>query len=217
MGGVQHDPGERAVGRCKITRSLLTEYWTVVGLSLWVTQILPGPQIYPGLPVSGCQDRTPAAGDAEQTKKNKRQAVDGRSSPPTLRALRPSPPCSPPCRHWVHRFRTTSSRNHRTISCRFSSSSSRTASSNNSSTTATARTRSQSPAASVSPPALSSDSPTPPADPARTTAKAPSVRRACAACHAGKTRCSESLPCQASPVDAPPPSLSHNPPMLRAA
>ncbi|KAJ7146280.1 hypothetical protein C8R44DRAFT_757065 [Mycena epipterygia] len=26
--------------------------------------------------------------------------------------------------------------------------------------------------------------------------KAPSVRRACVACHAGKTRCSESLPCQ---------------------
>ncbi|KAI0347966.1 hypothetical protein BDW22DRAFT_1404043 [Trametopsis cervina] len=26
--------------------------------------------------------------------------------------------------------------------------------------------------------------------------KAPSVRRACAACHAGKTRCSENLPCQ---------------------
>ncbi|KAI0095219.1 hypothetical protein BDY19DRAFT_74646 [Irpex rosettiformis] len=30
----------------------------------------------------------------------------------------------------------------------------------------------------------------------RITAKAPSVRRACAACHAGKTRCSEQLPCQ---------------------
>ncbi|PCH34063.1 hypothetical protein WOLCODRAFT_62243, partial [Wolfiporia cocos MD-104 SS10] len=27
-------------------------------------------------------------------------------------------------------------------------------------------------------------------------AKAPSVRRACTACHAGKTRCSEVLPCQ---------------------
>ncbi|KAH9910499.1 uncharacterized protein BXZ73DRAFT_20605, partial [Epithele typhae] len=27
-------------------------------------------------------------------------------------------------------------------------------------------------------------------------AKAPSVRRACTACHAGKTRCSEALPCQ---------------------
>ncbi|KZT08556.1 uncharacterized protein LAESUDRAFT_811180 [Laetiporus sulphureus 93-53] len=26
--------------------------------------------------------------------------------------------------------------------------------------------------------------------------KAPSVRRACTACHAGKTRCSEVLPCQ---------------------
>lgn len=31
-------------------------------------------------------------------------------------------------------------------------------------------------------------------------AKAPSVRRACTACHAGKTRCSESLPCQANPA-----------------
>ena len=31
-------------------------------------------------------------------------------------------------------------------------------------------------------------------------AKAPSVRRACAACHAGKTRCSEVLPCQASVI-----------------
>jgi hypothetical protein len=29
-----------------------------------------------------------------------------------------------------------------------------------------------------------------------TTAKAPSVRRACVACHTGKTRCSEVLPCQ---------------------
>lgn len=27
-------------------------------------------------------------------------------------------------------------------------------------------------------------------------AKAPSVRRACVACHTGKTRCSEVLPCQ---------------------
>lgn len=31
----------------------------------------------------------------------------------------------------------------------------------------------------------------------RNVAKAPSVRRACIACHAGKTRCSEVLPCQA--------------------
>ncbi|KAH9835853.1 uncharacterized protein C8Q71DRAFT_848786 [Rhodofomes roseus] len=30
-------------------------------------------------------------------------------------------------------------------------------------------------------------------------AKAPSVRRACTACHAGKTRCSEVLPCQVRP------------------
>lgn len=30
----------------------------------------------------------------------------------------------------------------------------------------------------------------------RPAAKAPSVRRACAACHSGKTRCSEVLPCQ---------------------
>jgi hypothetical protein len=30
------------------------------------------------------------------------------------------------------------------------------------------------------------------------TAKAPSVRRACVACHTGKTRCSEVLPCQVS-------------------
>jgi hypothetical protein len=29
-------------------------------------------------------------------------------------------------------------------------------------------------------------------------AKGPSVRRACAACHTGKTRCSETLPCQVS-------------------
>ncbi|KAI0363759.1 hypothetical protein BV20DRAFT_1006884 [Pilatotrama ljubarskyi] len=35
----------------------------------------------------------------------------------------------------------------------------------------------------------------PPADQSRKP-KAPSVRRACTACHAGKTRCSESLPCQ---------------------
>ena len=42
--------------------------------------------------------------------------------------------------------------------------------------------------------------PATPSNPARKTAKAPSVRRACAACHAGKTRCSESLPCQASLV-----------------
>ena len=31
-------------------------------------------------------------------------------------------------------------------------------------------------------------------------AKAPSVRRACVACHTGKTRCSEVLPCQVGSV-----------------
>lgn len=39
----------------------------------------------------------------------------------------------------------------------------------------------------------------------RPAAKAPSVRRACAACHSGKTRCSEVLPCQVRP---PPPAPS---------
>lgn len=34
----------------------------------------------------------------------------------------------------------------------------------------------------------------------RPLAKAPSVRRACTACHAGKTRCSEVLPCQVCPL-----------------
>jgi hypothetical protein len=33
-------------------------------------------------------------------------------------------------------------------------------------------------------------------DPLTHSAKAPSVRRACVACHTGKTRCSEVLPCQ---------------------
>lgn len=41
-------------------------------------------------------------------------------------------------------------------------------------------------------------SPSAPCSPGRRPAKAPSVRRACAACHAGKTRCSEVLPCQVS-------------------
>lgn len=36
-----------------------------------------------------------------------------------------------------------------------------------------------------------------------TVAKAPSVRRACVACHTGKTRCSEVLPCQV-PTSLPP-------------
>ncbi|KAG7099759.1 hypothetical protein E1B28_001572 [Marasmius oreades] len=35
-----------------------------------------------------------------------------------------------------------------------------------------------------------------PADPPSRKPKAPSVRRACVACHTGKTRCSEVLPCQ---------------------
>ncbi|KAI1793152.1 hypothetical protein LXA43DRAFT_1093053 [Ganoderma leucocontextum] len=41
----------------------------------------------------------------------------------------------------------------------------------------------------------SGSSSAPPADGSRKP-KAPSVRRACTACHAGKTRCSEVLPCQ---------------------
>ncbi|KAK1235541.1 hypothetical protein PQX77_001229 [Marasmius sp. AFHP31] len=45
----------------------------------------------------------------------------------------------------------------------------------------------QSPASSVPPSA---------ADPPSRKPKAPSVRRACVACHTGKTRCSEVLPCQ---------------------
>lgn len=40
-------------------------------------------------------------------------------------------------------------------------------------------------------------------------AKAPSVRRACAACHSGKTRCSEVLPCQVR--HRPPPPLRPHP------
>lgn len=36
-------------------------------------------------------------------------------------------------------------------------------------------------------------------------AKAPSVRRACVACHSGKTRCSEVLPCQVCRSSTPPP------------
>ncbi|KAJ6520359.1 hypothetical protein C8R45DRAFT_954886 [Mycena sanguinolenta] len=39
-------------------------------------------------------------------------------------------------------------------------------------------------------------SPQPPTDTPTRKPKAPSVRRACTACHTGKTRCSESLPCQ---------------------
>ncbi|KAI8990573.1 hypothetical protein BD414DRAFT_459209 [Trametes punicea] len=42
---------------------------------------------------------------------------------------------------------------------------------------------------------LSGSSSAPPTDGSRKP-KAPSVRRACTACHAGKTRCSEVLPCQ---------------------
>ena len=39
-----------------------------------------------------------------------------------------------------------------------------------------------------------------PAHSSISTAKAPSVRRACVACHTGKTRCSEVLPCQVGSV-----------------
>ena len=53
----------------------------------------------------------------------------------------------------------------------------------------------------VCPHALPSDPPCSPPAPGAP-AKAPSVRRACAACHSGKTRCSEVLPCQASPLAA---------------
>jgi hypothetical protein len=44
-------------------------------------------------------------------------------------------------------------------------------------------------------------------------AKAPSVRRACVACHTGKTRCSEALPCQ---VPRPPSLLYLLPNLLIA-
>ncbi|KAL6304874.1 hypothetical protein BKA93DRAFT_252505 [Sparassis latifolia] len=37
----------------------------------------------------------------------------------------------------------------------------------------------------------------------RLLAKAPSVRRACTACHTGKTRCSEVLPCQVCLLSTP--------------
>ncbi|KAF9453894.1 hypothetical protein P691DRAFT_812510 [Macrolepiota fuliginosa MF-IS2] len=47
----------------------------------------------------------------------------------------------------------------------------------------------------VQPPPIQAQGPPNSAEPARKP-KAPSVRRACVACHTGKTRCSEVLPCQ---------------------
>lgn len=46
------------------------------------------------------------------------------------------------------------------------------------------------------PDGLHPDQVSPPGSEGTRKAKAPSVRRACAACHSGKTRCSEVLPCQ---------------------
>lgn len=105
------------------------------------------------------------------------------------RTIRPSPPCRPSARQ-TPRPRTVLLRPSTPTNSRARSSSLLTSSSS--------RTGSQTPRtllrANVSrPPLLLSRL-------AYTrssmTAKAPSVRRACTACHAGKTRCSDVLPCQ---------------------